>query len=470
MLTQNPPGPDNIVPDSIVPDSKFHGHSKIPGNSLGHKMAHYKNRLRWLVALSTLPLLGVVTAFGLVPQSELGLTSTNTAVQEIVLPEMAATETPAAGYWRSERMGRGDTVDDLLRRLNVEDAAASEYLRKAAALVSFRKLPVGTEVQAESTAAGSLISLRYLDAQGDQIVIAKAQQGEIEPTGDAFSIKTLPAQLEQRLFVRTGEIKTNLYAATDEAGMPEAAANQLNELFSGDIDFHHDLRKGDKFTVLYEMTYGNGTLLRTGRIKAAEFINQGRTYRAVYFQKNDQPGDYYTPEGKSVRKAFLRSPIAFSRISSGFTASRFHPVLNKWRSHKGVDFAAATGTKVKATADGVISLVDRQNSYGNVVIINHQGRYTTVYGHLSRFAQGLRKGQRVAQGDIIGYVGSTGLATGPHLHYEFKVYGQQQNPMRVALPDAKPINGEYLAAFQPVAEDFVARLNLLRDTNLAKLD
>ena len=452
MLTQNLFGQVRKTPDGKKPDSK--------------------KRLRWFVALSTLPLLGVVTAFGLVPQSDLGLTSTNISIEEIALPEVVAAETVTASFWRSERMQRGDTVDELLRRLNVEDAAASDYLRKSAEAGSFRKLPVGTEVQAESTVSGSLIALRYLDAKGARILIEKETQDGIEKEKQdgAFNTKTLPAQLEQRLFVRTGEIKTNLYAATDEAGMPEAAANQLNELFSGDIDFHHDLRKGDKFTAVYEMTYSNGALLHTGRIQAAEFINQGRVYRAVYFQSDAQHGDYYTPEGKSVRKAFLRSPIAFSRISSGFTTSRFHPILNKWRSHKGVDFAAPTGTKVKATADGVITLVDRQNSYGNVVTINHQGRYTTVYGHLSRFAKGLRRGQRVAQGDVIGYVGMTGLATGPHLHYEFKVNGQQKNPMRVALPDAKPINGEYLAAFQPVADEFVARLNLLRDTNLAKLD
>ena len=452
MLTQNPPGPDSKIPESKMQARKMPAAKKPEG----------KKKLRWFVALSTLPLLGVVTAFGLVPQSDLGLYSTDTAIQEITLPEVVSAETATASFWRSERMKRGDTVDDLLRRLEVEDTAASEYLRKSAETGSFRKLPVGTEVQAESAASGDLIALRYLDTKGAQVVIEK-QDG-------AFITKTLPAQLEQRLFVRTGEIKTNLYAATDEADMPEAAANQLNELFSGDIDFHHDLRKGDKFTVVYEMTYSNGALLHTGRIQAAEFINQGRAYRAVYFQKDAQRGDYYTPEGKSVQKAFLRSPIAFSRISSGFTTSRFHPVLNKWRSHKGVDFAAPIGTKVKATADGVVTLVDRQNSYGNVVMINHQGRYTTVYGHLSNFAKGLRRGQRVAQGQVIGYVGKTGLATGPHLHYEFKVNGQQKNPMRVALPDAKPIDSAYRAEFQTVADDFVTRLNLLRNTNLARLD
>jgi murein DD-endopeptidase MepM/ murein hydrolase activator NlpD len=427
-----------------------------------HQILASKKKLRWFVALSTLPLLGVVTAFGLVPQNDFDLTSSRVAIEEIALPKIADPETTAASYWRNERVQHGDTVAELLTRLNIEDAAASDYLRKAAEAVSFRKLPVGTEVQAETTTSGGLIALRYLGDNGSQILLEK-QDG-------VFKTRNLPAQLEKRLFVRTGEIKTNLYAATDEAGMPEAAANQLNELFSGDIDFHHDLRKGDKFTVVYEMTYSNGALLNAGRIQAAEFINQGHTYRAVYFQKDAQHGDYYTPEGKSVHKAFLRSPIEFSRVSSRFSLSRFHPILNKWRSHKGVDFAAPMGAKVKVTADGVVSVVGKQGGYGNVIMVNHQGRYTTVYGHLSRFAKGLHKGQHVAQGEIIGYVGMTGLATGPHLHYEFRVNGQQHDPLRVALPDAKPIDSAYLAAFQPMANDFVSRLNLMRNTNLAKLD
>ena len=426
------------------------------------KMPESKKKLRWFVALSTLPLLGVVTAFGLVPQNDFDLTSSRVAIEEISLPKVADPETAAASYWRNERVQRGDTVAELLTRLNIDDAAASDYLRKAADAASFRKLPVGTEVQAETTSSGGLIALRYLGNSGTQILIEK-QDG-------VFKARNLPAQLEKRLFVRTGVIKTNLYAATDDAGMPEAAANQLNELFSGDIDFHHDLRIGDKFTVVYEMTYSNGALLHAGRIQAAEFINQGHTYRAVYFQKDEQHGDYYTPEGKSVHKAFLRSPIEFSRVSSRFSLSRFHPILNKWRSHKGTDFAAPMGAKVKVTADGVVSVVGKQGGYGNVIMVTHQGRYTTVYGHLSRFAKGLHKGQRVAQGEVIGYVGMTGLATGPHLHYEFRVNGQQRDPLRVALPDAKPIDSSYLAAFQPVANDFVARLNLLRNTNLAKLD
>ena len=425
------------------------------------KLRESRKKLRWLIALSTLPLLGVVTAFGLVPQSDFGLESTSVHIEEITLPTSSSSRIEAS-YWRNERVQRGDTVDELLLRMNIEDPIASDYLRNASETSSFRKLPVGTEIQAETTSNGGLITLRYIADIGTQILI--------ERQNNAFITMALPAKLEKRLFVRTGEIQTNLYSASDAAGMPEAAAYQLNELFSGDIDFHHDLRKGDKFTVVYEMTYSNGALLNIGRIQAAEFTNQGRIYRAVYFEKDAQHGNYYTPEGKNVRKTFLRSPIEYSRVSSGFSSSRFHPLLNKWRSHKGVDFAARTGTKVKATADGVIAFVGKEGGYGNAVKINHQGRYTTVYGHLSRFARYLRKGQRVTQGQVIGYVGMTGLTSGPHLHYEFKINGKHHNPMRVALPDSNPVDDADKATFQSVADKLVAQLNLLRNTNLAKLD
>jgi len=421
------------------------------------KMPEGRKKLRWFVTLSTMPLLGVVTAFGLVPQSDLGLDPARVSIEEIALPKVAPNVNAIASFWRNERVQRGDTVVEFLRRLNIEDTAASTWLRTAAEAESFRKLAVGREVQAETNADGELVALRYLGDNGAQVVIEKQ--------GDAYTTRTLPAQLEKRLFVRTGEIKSSLYAATDAADMPEAAARQLTEIFGGDIDFHHDLRKGDKFTVVYEMIYSNGTLVNTGHIQAAEFINQGQTYRAVSFQ-----GDYYTQEGKSVRKAFLRSPIEFSRVSSGFTNSRFHPVLNQWRAHRGVDFAAPIGTRVKATSDGVVTSFGRQGGYGNFITVNHQGRFTTLYGHLSSFAKGLRRGQRVAQGDVIGYVGMTGMTSGPHLHYEFKIDGQQRDPLRVALPDAKPVSAENMAAFQLAADNFIARLNLLRNTNLAKLD
>ena len=426
-----------------------------------------KLKLHWFEALSSLPLLGVVAAFGVIPQTSTIATSLKTVVEEIVLPNESDFSTPPAAnkdatFWRSVYIQRGDTVNELLRRMNVEDTAATEYLNNSQAAASLRQLTPGKAVQAETDAEGSLLALRYLDNNSSQVVIEKSDSG--------FKTSMLPAQLERRQFMRTGEITSTLFAATDEAGLPEPAANQLAEIFGGDIDFHRDLRKGDIFTVVYEMTYSNGEPVRAGRIQAAEFINQGKPYRVVYFETGANRGDYFNPEGKSVRKAFLRSPLEFSRVSSRFSLSRFHPVLGKWRAHKGVDYAAATGTKVKATADGVVSFVGTQGGYGKVVMINHQGRYTTVYGHLSRYAKGLRQGQRVEQGEIIGHVGMTGLASGPHLHYEFKINGQHRDPLRVALPDASPIVNVQKVAFMEATGSLLTRLGLLRNVNLARLD
>lgn len=421
----------------------------------------HKLKLRWFVTLSTLPLLGVVTAFGIMPQSDVLTGPQKIVVEEIALPSAEQISNASATFWRNERVQRGDTVTDLLRRLNVEDEAASEYLRNYHPAASFRQLNIGKEVQAETNAAGALLALRYLDNDNNQVIVAKS--------ADSFKVDVKPALVEQRTFVRTGEIQNTLYAATDAAGLPDPAANQLAEIFGGDIDFHRDLRKGDKFSVIYEMTFINGEAARTGRILAAEFINNGQAYRAVYFQSTNLAGNYYSPDGKSMRKAFLRSPIEFSRVSSGFSNSRFHPVLNKWRAHKGVDYASPIGTKVKATSDGVVSFVGKQGGYGNVVMINHQGSYQTVYGHLSRFGN-IHIGQRISQGEIIGYVGMTGITSGPHLHYEFKQSGIHRDPLKVALPDGKPISEQQKTVFMESTRDLHARLSLLRDTRIAKLD
>jgi murein DD-endopeptidase MepM/ murein hydrolase activator NlpD len=426
-----------------------------------------KLKLRWFVALSSLPLLGVLTAFGIMPQTAILSAPQKTVAQEIALPEATPAAAAAAVLWRDEMVQRGDTVAELLRRLNVDDYAASAYLRSDPAAEPLRNLAAGKTLQAETGADGSLKSLRFLDNDGNQVVI---ERRVAENQAGTFKTTVSPPQFEQRLIMRTGVIKNSLFEATDEAGLPESAATQLSEIFGGDIDFHRDLRRGDKFSVVYDVTYSNGEPVRSGRIQAAEFINQGRAYRVVFFQTDSTHGDYYTPDGKSVRKAFLRSPVEFSRISSGFTPERFHPILKKWTAHKGVDYAAPMGAKVKVTADGTVAFAGWQNGYGNVIMVNHQGRYTTVYGHLSRFAKGLRQGQHVGQGEVIGFVGMTGWATGPHLHYEFRVDGVQRDPLRVALPSATPISAEQKTAFEENSRSLVSRLGLMRDTHLAKLD
>lgn len=421
-----------------------------------------KLKLRWFVTLSTLPLLAVVSAFGIIPQNEISFAFNQNVIEEISLPASKQGTDNTNIFWRTERVQRGDTVAELLRRLNVDDIAANSYLRKDKAAESLQQLSSGKDIQAETRADGTLISLRYVNSSGKQVIIEK--------NGESFNTRTLRAQIEKRVFMRTGEINSTLFSATDAAGISDAAANQLADIFSGDIDFHRDLRKGDKFSVIYEMNYSNGEPVSTGNILAAEFINQGHQYRTLYFELTPNQGNYFSPDGKSMRKAFLRSPIEFSRVSSGFKLSRFHPVLNKWRAHKGVDYAAAIGTKVKVTADGTIDFVGTQGGYGNVVIVNHQGRYSTVYGHLSRFAGNLHRGQRVTQGEIIAFTGQSGLATGPHLHYEFKINGQQHDPLRVALPDARPINAVQKAQFQMTTSAINARLSMVSGNQMAQLD
>src|SRR5439155_8310790 len=232
---------------------------------------------------------------------------------------------------------------------------------------------------------------------------------------------------------------SSLFAAGDATGLPDSVILQIAEVFSGEIDFLHDLRRGDRFSVVYETRDIDGHSFGAGRILAAEFVNKGVAYRAFLWRSNDGSEGYYTEDGKSLKRAFLLSPVAFSRVTSGFSLALFHPFLQTWRAHKGVDFAAPAGTPVHAAGDGQVAVAARQNGYGNVVIVRHPGTYSTVYAHLSRFAPGVKTGARISQGDVIGFVGQTGWATGPHLHYEFRVNDVQHNPLTIALPNAQPV-------------------------------
>ena len=221
----------------------------------------------------------------------------------------------------------------------------------------------------------------------------------------------------------------------------------MADVFAGDIDFYHDLRRGDRFTVVYEMRYVDGEPVGRGPIVAAEFDNRGRSIRAFLWRGDDGSENYYTDDGAPMRKAFLRSPMEFSRVTSGFSNARFHPILQTWRAHKGVDYAAPAGTPVRATGNAKVVFAGTQNGYGNVIQLQHNGAFPTLYAHLSRFAPQVRTGARVTQGDVIGYVGQTGWATGPHLHYEFRVGGEQRDPLTVALPTGEPLAPAHRHAF-----------------------
>src|SRR5712671_527246 len=287
---------------------------------------------------------------------------------------------------------------------------------------------------------------------------------QIVADGTEYHAGEVTSALEPRVTMRSGVIRSSLFAATDAAGIPDSVGMQMADIFAGDVDFYRDLRKGDRFAVVYEEHTFGGAPVRAGRVLAAEFTNGGKTYRAVYYGKG-----YYTPEGNNLRKAFLRTPLEFSRVSSGFGMRR-HPIAHAWRAHKGIDYAAQTGTRVRAVGDGIVEYAGPKGGYGNVVMLRHHGEYSTVYAHLSRIAQGVKRGARVAQNDTIGAVGQTGWATGPHLHYEFRIAGEARNPFSIAMPAALPLPSHELLAFRTQADPLIARLELLANSNLALLE
>lgn len=414
----------------------------------------------------------MVAAFGTVADIRSIDVPHQEVIEQLALPALAATPDNDQSFLREARVQRGDTVMELLQRLGVDDPAAVGFLKgNATAQSLFRQLSPGKNLTARTGPQGQLQTLVFpLNGSKDQALIVERRA---DAAGDQFSASEQILPLETQVVMRTAEIRYSLFGASDAAGIPDSVATQLADIFGGDIDFHRDLRKGDRFAVIYESINYLGRSVRSGRIIAAEFVNNGKTYRAAWFADPAGPqnsGGYYTADGKNIRKAFLRSPLEFSRITSGFSAARFHPVLQKWRAHKGVDYGAPTGTRVKATGDGVVEFVGLKGGYGKVVILRHQNRFTTLYGHLSGFAAGLRKGNRVGQGDVIGFVGATGLASGPHLHYEFRVNDVHQNPLAMALPSAPPLMPQQLSLFRAQTEAHLARLDLIRGFDLAQAD
>ncbi len=411
---------------------------------------------RMLLAL-VLPFVGVMAAFGIAPDTITDTVTRKSIVEELALPVLPIVTPPNETYWHEARIERGDTIATLLARLQIDHASAALVLQRSNEARALYRLIPGRTVRAQTTATGQLRALRYLS--GTQLL-------KLDFDSDALRIWEGPAELETRQHMRSGVIASSLFAATDAVNMPDGIAVQIADIFSTDIDFHRDLRRGDHFSAVYEVQYHQGEPVKSGRLLSAEFVNQGKTFHAVWFQNNEGQGGYYTLDGKNIRKTFLRSPLEFSRISSGFSGARLHPVLNTWRAHRGVDYAAPTGTGIKATGSGTVEFAGRQGGYGNLVVLRHQSQYTTWYGHLSRFAPGMSRGKRVTQGDIIGFVGSTGVATGPHLHYEFRINNVHQDPLRVAMPPAPPLAAQYRAAFDAVVQPMAERLALLRQFNI----
>jgi murein DD-endopeptidase MepM/ murein hydrolase activator NlpD len=398
-------------------------------------------------------LIGVVAAFSAVaafatiaPSDEVKVAPQAAPIVEALALKVREVATPAP-FIREDQFQRGDTIAGFLQRLGIDD----EEIKPIARMPALRALRTGTTVRAEVSADGVPASISFLTGRDTLVRITRQ--------GETYRAAEEQAALESRVTMKSSTIRSSLFAATDAANIPDSIAMQLADVFGGDIDFYRDLRKGDRFTVVYELYQLNGRPVRAGRLLAAEFSNQGRTLRAVQFGNS-----YYAPDGRNLRKAFLRVPLEFSRVSSGF-GMRKHPIRGGWRKHEGIDYAAPTGTRVRAVGDAVVDFAGVKGGYGNVVILRHNGQYSTVYGHLSRIA--VKRGARVAQGDTIGYVGMTGWATGPHLHYEFRIAGQARNPKSIALPAASPVQPQQLAAFQTYTQPLVARLDLAKDSEVA---
>jgi murein DD-endopeptidase MepM/ murein hydrolase activator NlpD len=350
----------------------------------------------------------------------------------------------------THKVRRGDTLGSIFEKLDYSPAFA-HHISKHPIAKQLVSLAIGKQLAFRTNEKSQLKQLVYpLTALHELIV-------DFEDTsiGDA-SIVELPYQVQQKSV--SGEITSSLYEAAKEAGLSTNLVMEMVRIFGWDVDFVLDIREGDSFHVIYEQFQQDGQKLADGNILAAEFTTQNRTHRAIRFDDGQGNASHYTPEGESMLGTFLRSPVEFSRISSRF-GRRKHPILKTWRAHKGVDYAASRGTPIRATADGKIVSAGTKGGYGKAVVLRHAGRFTTLYGHMNGFAKGIRSGGRVKQGDVIGYIGSTGLATGPHLHYEFRLDGVHRNPLTFKTPKAGSINVAFKSEFAQQKNQWLAQLN-----------
>jgi murein DD-endopeptidase MepM/ murein hydrolase activator NlpD len=433
-------------------------------SSLGHRLAATSRKTRVIAGgavLLSVCAFGALAVAPVAPEQQDNI-AVKTINEDLAMPDLAQQVSTLAEqhFVQEEKVRPGDTLATLLARLGVDDKAAAAFIKGDKVAHAVMQLRPGKRLQAETTENGQLQWLRAVMLEGkdstNNLVIARK--------GDGFVAANEAAKLERRVEMQTIEIKSSLFAATDAQNIPDSVAAQLLDMFSNDIDFADDLQRGDRFNIVYETFWQNGEIVRAGRILAGQFQGvDGEKYQSVWFDEpgNKAGGSYYGFDGKSLKKGFLKSPLEFSRISSVFSL-RKHPISGLWKQHKGIDFAAGTGTPIKAAGDGVIDFAGVQGGYGNVIVIKHGNNITTAYGHMSRFGAGIRKGAPVSQGTVIGYVGTTGWSTGPHLHYEFRVNGEARDPMRMNLPNAQPLSGAELARFRTVAADMQHRFALLR--------
>jgi len=377
------------------------------------------------------------------------LVETPPAPQPVVAE--AAQPAPVSPFeWAEITIRRNDTLDAIFRQMELSLTDLAEL----------RSLP-DVRRSLDRLRPGDIITLTHLDGELKSLTRRMSDTATLSVTRSesGFSANIIENPLETEQAALVGTIDSSLFGAVNRAGGSDTLAVTLADVFRYDIDFVNEVQPGDSFAVAYEQQWQDGEFVRDGEIVAAEFVNKGKTFRAVRYVMPDGSAEYFTPDGHSVRKAFLRFPVEFGRVSSGFSLARRHPVLNRVRAHKGIDFAAPVGTAIKAAGSGRVSFRGVKGGYGNAVILAHSGGVTTLYGHMSRYARGLSVGDKVRQGEVIGYVGMTGLATGPHLHYEYRVNGVHRNPATVPLPKAESIPADLRADFEAKTALLLAQLD-----------
>ncbi|MCW8826788.1 MAG: peptidoglycan DD-metalloendopeptidase family protein [Gammaproteobacteria bacterium] len=363
--------------------------------------------------------------------------------------------------WQSVEVKSGDNLSQIFDKLKLSPQQLAQLVsadRKAGKYLHALRPKQTIRFQIE---ADRLMAMHFIESKTNSTLY------KYDADNNSYSVNHSAKEIEKRVSHASGFINNSFYATGLKSGLSDKIIMELVAVFGWDIDFALDIRSGDSFTVLYEERFLEGEKLSDGEIIAAEFINQGRKVTALRHFDEHGRSNYYTPEGYSLRKAFIRSPVDFRRISSKFQRSRYHPVLGKKRAHRGVDYAAATGTPIKASGDGKVIFKGKKGGYGRTIILQHGGKFTTLYGHMSSYKRGIKQGKRVKQGDIIGYVGRSGMATGPHLHYEFRVNGVHRNPLTVKFPNASPLKKSFRTAFKKQTADLLALIDLYRHTTIA---
>jgi len=400
-----------------------------------------------------------------VPDTAVSIAATESTLAKIEIPEpilnestpqqpvqTIAAEEEQPGTWHEITVQAGDSLARIFSKQGVPSRQLHDIVASGGVAKKLTRIYPGQKLRMRTTPEDGLLELFYEIDALSQVQVTRTESG--------YQPQLIEREPERRAKRASAEIKNSLFLAAQRANLPENITMELAGIFGWDIDFALDIRRGDQFSVLYEDLYLDGERIGTGNILAAEFINDDKQYQAVRYTDKQGRTDYYSADGRSMRKTFLRTPVEFSRISSRFSLGRKHPILNRIRAHKGVDYAAPRGTPVKATGAGKIVLRGKKGGYGKTVVIQHGSRYSTLYAHLNSYARGLKHGSRVQQGQIVGYIGSTGLATGPHLHYEFLVNGVHRNPLTVKLPDAAPLPKQYREDFKLATENLLAQLKL----------